>query len=117
MRGAPQFLENSLAGKIGSWNPRGGQRRRGYGGPEGSQAGLFEVVAVEEVIGVEGDEAAIGMGDVDTGFFDRADIEGMGVEELDDEDAKNIFVAEIGGSGDARKTAEQFAKAGGAGFR
>jgi hypothetical protein len=74
------------------------------------------VVAVEEVVGVEGDETAIGMGDVDASFFDGADVEGMGVEELDDEDAENIFIVEIGGSGDARKTAEEFAKTGGAGL-
>ena len=74
------------------------------------------MVAIEEVVGVERDEAAIGMGDVDAGFFDRTDLEGMGVEELHDEDAENIFIAEIGGSGDARKTTEEFAKAGGAGL-
>jgi hypothetical protein len=52
---------------------------------EGLEAGLFEVVAVEEVVGVEGDEAfGVGVGDVDAGLFDGAEVEGLGVDELDD---------------------------------
>ena len=63
---------------------------------EGFEAGLFEGVAVEHIVGVEGDEAlAVGMGDVDAGFFDAAQVEGLGVDELDDQDAEKIVVAEI----------------------
>ena len=43
---------------------------------------MFQVIAVEEVVGVEGDEAAAGVDDVDAGFFDAADVEGVGVDEL-----------------------------------
>ena len=66
---------------------------------EGFQAGFFEGVAVEQVVGVEGDEAlAVGVGDVDAGFFDAAEVEGLGVDELDDEDAEEVVVAEVFGA-------------------
>ncbi|HZQ42208.1 MAG TPA: hypothetical protein VFA99_03110 [Acidobacteriaceae bacterium] len=42
---------------------------------------MFEVVAVEEVVGVEGDETLrVGVGDVDAGLLDGAKVEGLGVE-------------------------------------
>src|ERR1700691_2659291 len=50
------------------------------------------MVAVEEVVGVEGDEAAVGVDDVDTGFLYAADVEGVGVDELHDDDAEDVFV-------------------------
>lgn len=78
---------------------------------------MLEVIAVEQVVGVERDEAAIGVDDVDAGFFDGADVEGVSIEKMDDEHTENIFVAEIGGSGNAREATEKFAEAGGAGFR
>ena len=59
-----------------------------------SEAGLFQMVAVEEVVGVEGDEAAVGMDDVDAGFLDAADVEGVGVDELHDDDAEDVVVGE-----------------------
>ena len=34
------------------------------------------------------------MDDVDAGFLDAADIEGVGVDELHDDDAENVFVGE-----------------------
>ena len=78
---------------------------------EGFEAGFFEGVAVEHVVGVEGDETlAVGVGDVDAGFFDAAEIEGLGVDELDDEDAEEIVVAEIFGGEDLREAAEEFAE-------
>ena len=55
---------------------------------------MFQMVAVEEVVGVEGDEAAVGMDDVDAGFLDAADVEGVGVDELHDDDAEDVFVGE-----------------------
>lgn len=84
---------------------------------ESGEAGVLEVIAVEEVVGVERDEAAIGVDDVDTGFFDGADVEGVRIEEMDDEHTENILVAEVGGSGNAWEATEKFAEAGGAGFR
>lgn len=77
---------------------------------------MLEIVAVEEIVSVKGYETTVGMDDVDARLFDGADIEGVGIEEMDDEDAKNILVAELGGGGDLREAAEKFAKAGGAGF-
>ena len=57
------------------------------------QACRFEVIAIEHVVGVERDEAlAVGVGDVDAGLLDGAEVEGLGVDELDDEDAEEIFV-------------------------
>ncbi len=83
---------------------------------EGFEAGLFEGVAVEHVVGVEGDEAlGVGVGDVDAGFLDGAEIEGLGVDELDDEDAEEIVVAEALGGEDLGEAAEEFAQ--GAGLR
>ncbi len=41
---------------------------------------MFQAVTVEEVVGIEGDEAAIRVDDVDAGFLDAADIEGAGVD-------------------------------------
>ena len=32
------------------------------------------------------------MDDVDAGFFDAADVEGVGVDELHDDDVENVFV-------------------------
>ena len=65
---------------------------------EGGQARGFEVAAVEHVEGVEGDEAlAIWMRDVNAGLLDTAYVEGFGVDELDDEDAEEVFVTEVFG--------------------
>jgi hypothetical protein len=59
---------------------------------------LFQVVAVEEVVGIEGDQASVGMGYVDAGFFDAADVEGMGVYELHDDYAEDVFVGNVFGN-------------------
>ena len=69
---------------------------------ERGQARCFQVVAVEEVVGVEGDQAAVGVDYVDAGFLDAADIEGVGVDELHDDDAEDIFVGQGGGGEWAR---------------
>ena len=68
---------------------------------KGGETSVFELVAIEEVVGVKGNEAAMGMDDRDTGLFDGADVEGIRVEEMDNENAEGILVAEIGGSGEA----------------
>ena len=59
---------------------------------------LFLIVAVKHVEGVEGDDAAVGVGDVDAGFFDGADVEIVGVEELHDDDAEDLVIGRRGGS-------------------
>src|SRR6266700_1178427 len=48
------------------------------------------------------------MDDVDAGFFDAADVKGVRVNELDDEHAENVLVAEVGGRGDLRQAAKEF---------
>src|SRR5260370_12486821 len=76
---------------------------------KGSEARGLEGIAVKEIVGVEGNQAAIGVDDVDAGLFHGAHVESVRVEELHDEDAKDIFVAETRGSGNARQAAEQIA--------
>ena len=54
-----------------------------------AKAGLFEGIPIEHVVGVKGDETfTVRVGNVDAGLLDRAEIEGLGVDELDDEDAE-----------------------------
>jgi hypothetical protein len=57
------------------------------------------MVAVEEVVGVEGDQASVGVGYVDAGFLYAADVEGVGVYELHDDYSEDVFVGEGGGWG------------------
>lgn len=74
---------------------------------QGGEARCLEVAAIENVEGVEGDEAlAVWMRDVDAGLLDTADIEGFGVDELHDEDAEEILVAEVFGDEDFGQAAE-----------
>ena len=54
------------------------------------------------------------MNDVDAGFLDGANVESVGIEKLDDENAENIPIGKLGRSVDARKAAEQIAEGGGA---
>jgi hypothetical protein len=70
------------------------------------QAGLFEIIAVEEIVSVEGDQAAVGVNDMDAGFLDAADVEGVGVDELHDDDAENVFVGDGVGNENLGETAE-----------
>ena len=81
------------------------------------QARLLQVVAVEEVVGVEGDEAAVGVDYVDAGFLDAAYVEGVGIDELHDDDAENIFVGDTVGDEDFGETAEKFAEGAGSAAR
>src|ERR1700743_3174772 len=79
---------------------------------------LFEIVTVEHVVGVEGDEAlAVWVSDVDTGLFDATEVEGLGVNELDDKDAEEVVVAEVFGDEDLREAAEEFAEGAGLSLR
>ena len=71
------------------------------------EARLLQVVAVEKVVGVEGDEAAVGVDDVDAGFLDAAYVERVGVDELHDDDAEDVFVGDVVGDEDFGKTAEK----------
>jgi hypothetical protein len=65
------------------------------------EAGLLEGVAVKHVVGIKRDKTlAVGMSDVNAGFLDTSEIEGLGVDELDDEDAEEVFVAEVFGGED-----------------
>jgi hypothetical protein len=47
--------------------------------PQRSQASLFEIIAVEKVIGVERNQTTVGMDDVYTRLFHGPDIKGTGV--------------------------------------
>jgi Glu-tRNA(Gln) amidotransferase subunit E-like FAD-binding protein len=72
---------------------------------------LFESVAIKHVVRVEGDESlSVGVGDVDAGLLDGAQVECLGVDELDDENAKEIVVAEVLRSEYLGEAAEELTK-------
>src|SRR4051812_43654013 len=54
----------------------------------------LELVAVEQVVGVEGNHPPVGMDDVDARLLHRAHVERVGVDELHDQDAEEVLVAE-----------------------
>lgn len=71
---------------------------------------MFEVITIEHVVCVKRDEAfSVRVGDVDTGLLDRAEIKGLGVDELDDENAKEIAVSEVFRRENLREAAEELA--------
>jgi hypothetical protein len=73
-----------------------------------AKASVFEVIAIEHVVCVERDEAfTVWMGNVDTGLLNRAEIEGLSVDELNDENAEEIVVSEVFRRENLRKTAEK----------
>src|SRR5260370_12604608 len=98
-----------------SQGDEGARRRRDLA--EGREARGLKGIAVEEIVSVERNQAAIGVDDVDAGLFHGAHVESVRVEELHDEDAKDIFVAETRGSGNARQAAEQIAQGSRSGSR
>ena len=51
---------------------------------------MFQLVAVEKIVGIEGNQAAIGMDDMDAGFLDRADFESMGMRMEFQSEERNI---------------------------
>ena len=55
---------------------------------------MFQVVAVKEIVGVEGNEAAVGVNDVDASFLNAADIERVGIDELHNDYAEDVFVGD-----------------------
>ncbi len=62
---------------------------RGFGSrAQRRQHVALEVVPVEEIVGVERDQPAVGMDDVHAGLLDRAHVEGLRVDELHDDDSK-----------------------------
>src|SRR6188474_3398970 len=71
---------------------------------------LGKAVAVEEIVGVERDDLLLGRDEVDAGALDRGDAEIEAVEELDDHDAEDLVVAEIGRHLDLRQAAQEIAE-------
>ena len=68
---------------------------------------MFETITIEHVVCVKRDEAfTVRVGDVDTGLLDRAEIKGLGVDELDDKDSEEIVVSEVFRRENLRETAE-----------
>src|ERR1022692_2154388 len=77
---------------------------------ERPQHRLFQAVAIEHVVGIEGNQALpVGMGDVDAGLLDRAYVEGVSVDELHDDHAENILISEASRHVNLGKAAEQLA--------
>src|SRR5579883_1918376 len=52
---------------------------------------------VEQVIGIEGNDAPIGMHDMNAGAFHRSHIKVIRIEKLHDHDSKNIFIGKATG--------------------
>ena len=77
------------------------------------QSGLFG--AVEEVVAFKRNHAAIGGGEMDARLFQGANVEVGGVHELHNQNAKHVFIAQIG-RGNLRQTTHQFAQSIGLGF-
>src|SRR5687767_5456245 len=67
-------------------------------------------VAVEEIVGVEGDDLALRRDEVDAGALHRGDAEIEAVEELHDHDAEDLVVAEVGRHFDLRQAAKEIAE-------
>jgi hypothetical protein len=75
------------------------------------QSSLFQRVAIEHIVSVERDETfTVGVGDVDAGLLDGTEIEGLRVDELNDEDAEEIVVSEVLWREHLREAAEEFAE-------
>src|SRR5215472_5033781 len=86
------------------------------GGAQRLEPRPFQFVAIKKIVGVKGDQAAIGVDNVDTGLLHRAHVECVSVEKLDDKYSKNILIAQISWCGNTRETAKQIAQRGRAGF-
>src|ERR1700694_3346047 len=69
-----------------------------------------QAVAVEKIVGVEGDDLAFARDEVNAGALHRGDAEIVAVEELHDDDAEDFVVAEIARHFDLRQAAEQIAE-------
>ena len=51
----------------------------------------------------------IGMGDVNASLLDAPQVEGLSVDELHDEDAKEVVISEVFRDENLRETAQEFA--------
>ena len=89
----------------------------GGSGSQRSEASAFEIVAIEEVVGVKRDETAIGVNNMDARSFDGANVESIGIQKMDNEYAENIFVIQLGWSRNTGQATEKLAKAGGTRLR
>src|ERR1700679_790051 len=69
-----------------------------------------QAVAIEKIVGVEGDDLRARRHEMDAGAFHRGDTEIVAVEKRDDGDAEDLVVAEIVGHLDLRQAAEQVAQ-------
>src|SRR6476620_6108862 len=76
-------------------------------GPERRQTRLLQTVAVEEVVGVEGNQSPVRMHDVHAGLLHGAHVEGPRVDELHDDHAKQVCVSKVRRHIHLRETAEQ----------
>ncbi len=81
------------------------------------QSRAFEIVAVKKIVGVERNQSAIGMDDMDAGLFDAADIKSVRVDKLHDQHTEDILIAEFRGRSNFRQAAEEFTQGIGAGLR
>ena len=79
--------------------------------PQFCESRCFKFPAIEHVEGVERNEAfAVGVSNVDAALLYAPDVEGFGVDKLDDQHAEEIFVTEVFRDEDLGQTAEQFAQ-------
>src|ERR1035438_8313996 len=70
--------------------------KRRFLAPQACQACGFQIAAIEHIERIEGNQAlAVRMRDVDAALLDAAHVEGFGVNELDNQDAKEILVSQI----------------------
>src|SRR5882724_8863344 len=70
------------------------------------KACLFELIAVEHIVGIEGYQAfRIGMCDVNAGLLDGAQVEALRIDELHDQDAEEVLISERCGCDDLRQAA------------
>src|SRR5580693_6603087 len=68
-----------------------------------------ESVPVEQIVGIERDDLAVGRHEVDAGALDRGNAEIEAVEELNDHDAEDLVVTEIVGNLDLGQATEKIA--------
>ena len=70
----------------------------------------LQIVAIKQIVRIEGNQAAVRVHDVDAGLLHRAHVESVCVEKLHDEHAKNIRIGQIAGRRDFWQTAQEFAQ-------
>jgi hypothetical protein len=78
------------------------------------QSRLLKTIAVEEIVSVERNEAPIWMNDVHASFLYTAHVEGVGIDELHDDDAEHIFVTDMFRHKYFGQAAQEFPQAAGA---